>query len=389
MTQESKLLIDALRRAVAGKEDPFSLQVDWDKFVALAQMHSLLPLVYDGLSRNHSDWAQVPQNVQDVLQKAFFSAIYQDAQMEHLQGQLQNALTDAGVLHIFLKGTVLKHDYPVPALRTMGDMDILVHTKDYPSIDKVALDLGGQYISGDGNHHAYRFPSNLLVEFHPNLVHYDKPVGTQINPGWQYARQEAKSCAMELTEEGFYLNTLCHLTSHFVGCGIGVRFVLDVWVNRNLRKQPMDRIFVETELERFGLLEFARNIENLAESWFGKGTMTPVLEEIGEYILTSGSFGNLQQNILNTMSFAGGRNGALLKKVFYSRAEMEGRFTWCKGKPILLPVAWFIRAYREVTQKPGNLLRWFKSIANTTNKQIDNQQEMLHRVGVLRKKGNR
>lgn len=385
MTQESNLLIGALRRAVSGNEEPLSLQVDWDKFMVLAQRHSLLPLMYDGLSQNSSDWAQVPQHVQNVLQKAFFNAIYQDAQMEYLQVQLQNALKDAGVPHIFLKGTVLKHNYPVPALRTMGDIDILVYTKDYPVIDRVAQELGGKYDPADGNHRNYGFPSGVSVEFHPNLLHHDKPVGTQINPGWQYARQNTECCAMELTEEGFYLNTLCHLASHFVAGGVGVRFVLDVWVNRNLRKQPMDRAFVETELARFGLLEFAHNIENLAEAWFGEGAMTPVLEEIGEYILASGSYGTQQQNILNTMSFAGGRNGALLKKVFSSREDMEGRFTWCKGKPFLLPVAWCIRAYREVTQKAGHLLHWYKGSADITKEQIQNQQAMFRRVGILQK----
>jgi len=71
MTQESKLLIGALRRAVAGKEDALSVQVDWDEFITLARAHSLLPLVYDGLSRNSLNWAQVPQNMQEILQKLF------------------------------------------------------------------------------------------------------------------------------------------------------------------------------------------------------------------------------------------------------------------------------------------------------------------------------
>lgn len=386
MTQESKLLVGLLRRAVAGKEETLSLQVDWNKFIVLAQRHSLLPLIYDGLSRNGSDWAQIPQHVQNVLQKAFLNSIYQDTQMEYLQAQLQSALTDAGVPHIFLKGMVLKHDYPVPALRTMSDMDILVHTKDYPAIDRVARELGGKYDPADGNHHNYSFQGGVLVEFHPNLLHHDALVGTQINPGWQYARLEDKSYAIELTEEGIYLNTLCHLTHHFVAGGISVRFVLDVWVSQNLRKHPIDRSFVEMELERFGLHEFVHNIENLAEAWFGEGTMTPVLEEIGEYILTSGSSGTEQRAVLNAMSISGGQSKALLKKMFYSRKEMEDRFPWCKGKPILLPVAWCLRAYKAVTQHGGYILLWTKGCADITKEQIHNQQAMLRRVGILPQK---
>ena len=142
---------------------------------------------------------------------------------------------------------------------------------------------------------------------------------------------------------------------------------------------------METELERFGLLEFARNIENLAEAWFGEGTMTPVLDEIGEYILSSGSYGTEQQAILNAMSFAGGRSGTLLKKMFYSRDEMEDRFPWCKGRPILLPVAWCVRAYKAVTQHGRHILRWTKGSAEITKEQIQKQQAMFRRVGILQK----
>ena len=386
MTKESKLLISALRRAVAGRTEELSLSVDWQKLLRLAQMHMLLPLLYDGLHREPEDWGKTPEGAKKLLRQAFLQAVYQDAQMENIGQKLTEQITSAGVPHIFLKGSVLKYNYPVPALRTMCDIDILVYTKDYPRIDAVAQSLGGKIGHSDGNHRNYSFPGGVTVEFHPNMIHQDAPVGSQINPGWQYTSHADPG---KLTEEGFYLNTICHLANHFVAGGVGIRFVLDVWVNRHLRKPEANRETVEKELERFGLLEFTQKIEALSEHWFGDGESTPLLEELGEYILTSGSHGHTERAILNAVSLSdrGTQTSALIGKVFYSRAEMEDRFPWCKGKPWLLPAAWCVRAYRAVTKHGDLILRWGKGTGAISKEDAARQKKKLARFGIRRNNG--
>ena len=101
---------------------------------------------------------------------AYFQAIFSDSQLEYTKQNLHEKLLAANVDHVFLKGARLKYDYPVPALRTMCDMDILVHTHDYDAITQVAVALGGESYYGDGNHHNFKFPGNVAVEFHPNLL---------------------------------------------------------------------------------------------------------------------------------------------------------------------------------------------------------------------------
>lgn len=383
MTEENKLLIGALRRAVIGTTEELSLSVDWQQFLRLARMHMLLPLVYDGLHQEPKDWEQVPEKAQKIMHQAFLQAVYRDAQMESLGLKLKQKLIDAKVPHIFLKGALLKYNYPIPALRTMCDIDILVHTDDYSKIDAIAQSMAGKLELGDGNHRNYFFPGGIEVEFHPNLIHQDTPVGTQINPGWQYADPNNPN---NMTEEGFYLNTICHLANHFVTGGVGVRFVLDVWVNRHLRKPEADRVTIEKELERFGLLGFAQKIEALSECWFGTEKSTPLLEELGEYILSSGSHGSSERAFLNAVSLSAGgtQASALMSKVFYSRAEMEDRFPWCKGKPWLLPAAWCARAFKAVTKHSRHIIKWHKATGKISSQQAAEQKEKLARFGIKR-----
>lgn len=385
MQNEYKLLIGALGLAVAGKSFQMPDEVDWERFLYLAKAHGLEAMAGQGLKTNTAVWDVVPEKVRSYLDMTYFRAICREAQLDYIHGQLKKRLEDAQIPHVFLKGICLKADYPVPALRTMCDIDVLARTEDYKRIAEVAESLQAEAYSGDGNHLNFKFPGGVAVEFHPNLLHPGTPFNTGINPGWQYTEGEAPS--KEMNAEGMYLNTICHLAEHFVASGVGVKFVLDIWVCRNLRKKQYDRGFVERELARFGLLEFARNIEALAEAWFGSGEMTEVLEELGEYILSSGSHGLSQRAMLNAVALSpgGNRTSALLKKVFYPKEELETRFPWCKGKPYLLPAAWCARAYGAVTKRGHLIAKWSKGTAEVSEEQVNEQRQKLSRFGIRRK----
>ena len=381
MTIEQALLIGAIKASVCGVPVVREGEPDWNVFLKLAVRHDLSAMAYDGLQKSHYP---LPQTVEQTMYNYYMQAIFRDAQQEHLKTQLQAALVEAGIAHIFLKGSVLKAAYPVPALRTMCDLDVLVYAKDFDRIANVAKALGGTAVPGDGNHRNYSFPGSVSVEFHPNLLHHATPIGTGINPGWQYAKKDSPTSSGVLTEEGFYLNTICHLANHFVEGGVGVRFLLDVWVTRHLRKPEADRAFVEAELKRFGLLDFAQKIEQLADSWFGDLPMTPLLEELGGYILTSGSHGTTDRAMLNALSLSSGGNrvSTLWKKIFYPKAELEDRFPWCRGKPLLLPLAWCVRVYRAITQHGNLVLNWIKGTGKISKTEVTKNQEMLRRFGI-------
>ena len=381
MTIEQALLISAVKASVCGVSVTHGAEPDWNEFIKLASRHGLSAMAYDGLQKSNYP---LPEKVGQVMHNHYMQAIFRDMRQEHLKTQLQAALVEADIKHIFLKGSVLKAAYPVPALRTMCDMDILVYAADFGKIDSIAKELGGKTAPGDGNHRNYTFPGGVAVEFHPNLLHHATPIGTGINPGWQYAKKDSPTCSGALTEEGFYLNTICHLANHFVAGGVGVRFVLDVWINRHLRKPEANRAFVEAELTRFGLLDFAQKIEQLADAWFGEQPMSPQLEELGEYILTSGSHGTTDRAMLNALSLSPGGNqfSALMKKAFYPRAELEDRFPWCKGKPLLLPAAWCARAYNAITQHGNIIINWSKETGKISKTEVIENQERLRRFGI-------
>lgn len=383
MNNEQIALIALLRQQLTGKEQRLPDPVDWQKVCYQAQRHGVGAMAYCGAKAMNVSW-------QESLEKPMFldyqRAIFRDVQFRSLAQRVSQKLEEHGVPHILLRGVCLKQNYPISALRTMSDIDILVRVEDFETIRGIAEEMGAVAGHSDGNHRNYRFPEGLTIEFHPELIHCDSPVATGINPGWQYAREERPG-AMELTEEGFYLNVIGHLANHFAAGGIGIRFVMDVWICRHCRTPQPDRAKVEQELRRIGLYEFALQIESLAEHWFSGAPEEENTRELAEYIISSGSHGTADRAMLNAVALSKGGSGAsaLVKKAFFSRQEMEQRYPWAQGKPLLLPAAWCARAFRAVTVHGNLILKWGKGTMSVKKEDTQEQREKLKRFGIENK----
>lgn len=378
MTTEHQL-ISLLRRAATVL--PASMppcDTDWPALLVLTQRHHVENLLRYALL----DLNEVPPEVRGALERKHQAALFRNVQNDFTADEVGQALSGGHIHHIFLRGAVLKQDYPSPDMRSMSDLDLLVRAEDFQLVRRAMEPLGGRLVHSDGGHRTYVLPPDVVVEFHPGLIYAASPVGTAINPGWQYVRPGSGPYGLELTEEGFYLNLLCHLAYHFAKGGTGVRSVLDVWVYRHRHAPQPDRTFVEEELDRAGLLDFARRIEALSEAWFGAGEMTPELAELGDYILTSGAYGTEKRSALNAACFSGGGKSAILNRAFYPRAEMEHRFPWLKGRPFLLPAAWCLRAGTAVTAHRKQLKSWTGMAAGLSRAEIAAQKQKLTRFGL-------
>lgn len=378
MEAEYSLLLALIRSPFTGAAPVLPENPPWEALSQAARRHKLEPLVYLALQD-----VDMPEAVRDRLYSAYHKALFRDTQYDHVQLQVSQVLEKHKIPHVFMRGICLKRHYPMPWLRTMADMDILVHARDLPAIAKAMAETEGQAVYGDGNHRNYKFPQGVSLEFHPQLLHPGSPVGTVVNPGWQYVPSQEGYC-QQMGEEGFYLNIMCHFANHFFAGGAGIRFVLDIWVCRHLRKEPMDRTFVEQELEKAGLLEFARKIEQLAEIWFSDAPMVPELEQLAQYICTSGLHGREDRAHLNAICFSRGGTGfsALMSKVFYPRGDLENRFDWVQGRWYLLPAAWVVRAWIALTQRLPMVKRWHKGTKQYSKEEIAQNKNMLRDFGL-------
>ena len=89
---------------------------------------------------------------------------------------------------------------------------------------------------------------------------------------------------------------LAHFFKHFNSGGSGIRNVMDVHVFLSQYGDVLDRAYVDRELEKMELTEFRRDMEELAEQWFGEtqdlGSVREDLEETFGKWVEDGEFPN-------------------------------------------------------------------------------------------------
>lgn len=376
MTANYDLLIRIVRSQLTSAPCPSLENADLHALAELARKHRLEPFLFAALQD-----MPMEDPLANRLCGAYHRSHFQDAQFDYVRDQISDALCKCGIDHVFMRGIAMKHAYPDPALRTMSDLDVLVHSRDLPRLRKALKQLDCQSEPGDGNHRNYLFPPGVKVEFHPMLLHCSSPVATGINPGWQLVPEGQPGHCKEMSPEGFYLNILCHFANHFFAGGAGIRFMIDVWLCNHRMPPVKDRSFVEQELKRVGIWGFARNIEKLSECWFSGEPMEDGLEEMADYICTSGIHGRDDRAMLNAICFSPrkSRFSALLKKVFYPKGDLENRYDWVQGRPWLLWLAWLVRAWNVLTSRIGMMLHWSKGTKRYSPEQIARQQEIILR----------
>ena len=119
----------SLGRLLAG--DPAAPGVDWPGVLALARRHSVSPILFWRLRQRGEDArdgvpAAVPAGVWEALRADFFGAAARRMVVERQLARVLAAVEEAGVPILVVKGPAAGAFYPHPAMRTYGDLDVLV-----------------------------------------------------------------------------------------------------------------------------------------------------------------------------------------------------------------------------------------------------------------------
>ena len=281
-----------------------------------------------------------------------------------------------GIYHQVLKGAVLKGLYPLPELREMSDMDIMIYGENFKRAKEVVEDMGFILYKSVKHHDIYRKPPFLVMELHHAL--YDKDVDkTQyeyFNKKKKLSAKEGRKYALEFGVEDFYVYMIAHMAKHFYETGCGIRNVLDVYIYRKQYETTWDEEVIDMELSKCKLSAFESRICTLSKVWLGEQEPDPYSEVLFDYMLNSGIYGKgengvwgkfalySQSSINNYKSYA--------KRWYYfpPRTYMESDYLWLKKAPYLLIVAWGIRAVHGLFSRDGREKR--KMLLNINSEEV-------------------
>lgn len=339
-------LIEAIKASL--HDEQITMEVS-NELVSLAKQHQVQNLLY--LATKNAE-----------LKKKYLISASQSINQECAIDELINCFEINSLDLMLIKGVCTRLRYIDTTMRTMGDIDILINATQSKKVHNMLLELGYEnYIEGR-KHDTYSKSSFVSLEVHKDLLDGENEYYWYYSDIWKKAiRYKNNQFVYQLSLEDEYIFNIIHLVNHFKNGGIGLRFVVDVYIYEQL---DFDRTYVEQELKKMHLLEFYKNIKTLSNIWFGNNeniiSSDKTLEQLGDYILNCGIFGN-KTNRVNLIA-GGNRLKFLIRFCFPGYKSMKSMFPWLI--PVLLPFAWALRGIRALLYRRKNV----KFILDSTTK---------------------
>lgn len=192
--------------------------------ILMVRSHRLGPLVRYMLKHYHSH-VDVPGDLQQLLDRTYKTASFRSLQLQKGLLDIHQALVNAGIPYIALKGAYLAfHAYPQPALRPMRDLDILVpedqsirafnHLLSVGFTRKVGYD-GNIETAADHNHHLPPVVSpdgNIIVEIHNQLAH-DVHDQTHLTTGHDFW---SRAISLRIGQESIRFESATDMLRHLI-----------------------------------------------------------------------------------------------------------------------------------------------------------------------------
>lgn len=294
--------------------------------------------------------------------------------------QIYKEMDAAGLAHASLKGILTSQAYPRPEMRWMCDNDFLfgkpqsdgtveaATEKDARELRRIMEHLGYETVAfGTGNHDSYQKPPFLNIEPHRQLANPEVDWWQYYANPWAHTRKTPNGAETqrELLVEDAYLFHIAHMFKHYSSSGHGVRGLADEWVLINAWGPKMDRDYLNIELDKLGMRDFECDLRRISESIIGNEACGQTLagnakavtqqdKQMLAYMLGSGTYGTLSNNVNNKLAKEAAENGQkgsraryLLHRAFPPLSHLAQGYPVLKRAPWLLPGVY---AYRLIVK---------------------------------------
>lgn len=392
MEAEKKFLLEVLADFLNKRRTNCVDGLEWEPILALAQSHQIEAILF------HQCKSFIPPSVSGRLSQLYASSLFYYSNRVRLFGEVSAAFEKESIPFFPVKGLDVAAMYPVPALRTMGDSDIIVHPSDKQKAHQVMLDIGFECASIQGNGY---IKNKLEFEIHDHLL-YNNNINSQVSKdftelAWDYTSGE--SCKKHLDWNFHLVFLLLHLKKHFLYSGIGFRQFMDLAVV--VRKCDLDWDWLKKTLQKVELWDFTRTCFTLCEKWFEvsmpiKAEITPEFyESATEKIFANGVFGyedeeNEANSNLNQIR-AQGKLRTIIRRIFpaYKDVYYVPHYAFVQGRPWLLPVVWIYRLIRSLVCGKGADGAKLISTAVNADDALEERETALQKWGLSQNPQNR
>ena len=390
MTREKLFLLDVLKAFVHNEKLNFDVELDWAELMRLSTIHSVTGIFGYMAMSNPCERIEpmLPQ-----LKTQCLGTIALFAQRTEKAKQLLDKLSEADIDIMRFKGYVLRDYYPVPELRTFGDVDVLIKPQDRETCHQLMLEQGFSVKTDWEPVYSY-YKNADLYELHTELMEVDVSDKADykgyFRNVWEHAMKTGEH-TYEPIPEFHFIYLLTHIAKHINGAGAGIRMYLDLAFFIKHFGDGVDWSYVEAELESIKLRDFANFALTVTEKCLGiaspielKSIENEVFEDFMEYTMDGGVFGHVgRDHALVTLKKSDdtSRMATVMRRLFPKADTIERRYTYLQGNHWLLPAAWVHRFFKT----SGSLAEHAneaKSIMQTDDEEVRKLKKIYKEIGL-------
>lgn len=353
---------------------------DFEALLGIAREHNMTNILWYALRKNRS----VPTHIVTELQSSHNMLLFKCANQKMTRGELEGLLSSAGIKHMFLKGADVAQLYPSEDMREMADIDVYADLDSHENVKEVLLRAGYSFEGHKGHHDVFHRDPFISVEVHESVLDKQRETGLDayFASPWELAQGSGFEYRFDPSDN--YIFLMGHLFGHFHQGGVGARFFADMALYMKKYGDELDWVKIDSVFERFGLSEVMHNLKALALHWFGDEPESGLLDEMGEYVFESGSYGKTAHMVMY-LANEDGKNSfsaAVKRKLFISPAEMRRRSRAVDRCPLLLPLAYLVRAVKIVFTRFREFRAWMRGVKAADSEAVKKYKEMMRRFGV-------
>ena len=369
-----EILISAIKAYITGSEFEFPENADFEKIYRLGQKHRVTPIVMNSQLAD--------SKVKGIFSKELFKTAARYSAQEKEREDISRLFSDNEIPHCFLKGSKVSVYYDNPDCRFMVDMDLYVDAEKMQDAEKILLNRGYEISSNsDDKDTIFVKKPFLTVELHKELK-YDYDKGYDYYKGAFERMNYGDGFAMNMTNEDFYVYILSHVAHHIETAGTGIKSIVDHYYLRKNLKPKCDSEVLKKALEEIGLATFEEKIDGICDFWFENGESDGLIEEVTEYILLSGVFGNEANNYINDIIRTDNNTDAyFIRRLFPPLKKLKFRYEILNKYPFLLPAFWGIRIISALTDAE-RIAGETKTIITTDDSIKERQKEFFNKLGL-------
>lgn len=390
--QRNELFLEALKASLKDEKVSWEMELTAQDLLELfqtAEKHHVLPMIYEAVYSCPTVKRMEPQLLQPCKRLMIQSVMLQTLKTNEFL-QLYSHLASKGIHPLVVKGIVCRNLYPKPDYRMSGDEDILIPAGEFMTCHEAMLEYGMQTADEKSDLESdYEIPYNkqnspIYIELHKSLFSPTSDAYGDLNRYFEYIQDQAievsadgkELLTMGYTDHLFYL--ICHSFKHFLHSGFGIRQVCDINLFANAYGKEIDWLKVLKQCKEIHADQFTAALFQIGQNYL---TFDPdqacypaewreiqvdetmlLMDLLDAGIYGDGSMSrkhssNITLNAVSAQKQGRKAGNGLIKTIFPSAKNLEGRYVYLKKRPYLLPIAWANRIWtyrRELSRTENN-----------------------------------